>query len=242
MARNRDLYMRKHHSLAAALCGALADGLGLRAPRARRAVAARPLGAPLLAPRHRDADAAPRRGSARGCRHLQPRGRREEAHLAHRSRSGSSAYASTSPFCARNSATRRRASTTSIRACARSSAPKKRVSTSSAGIERQPRGPQREPREAGRREQQLAGHRDGRQDRGQLGEPPPLEAGAEQVARQEVHHREHRDVGPAQRDPRSGDPEAGGRLRARATRAARCSPPARCRPPAGCGPSRARAP
>ena len=68
LARNRDLYMRKHHSARRGRGRALAHRLELLAARARGAGAARALRAALLAPRHRHPAPAARRGPARGGR------------------------------------------------------------------------------------------------------------------------------------------------------------------------------
>ena len=113
LARNRDLYMRKHHSRGRRARGALADRLDLRAARARGARAARAT-PPRRYWRHVTATLHPERGE----------GLREAADEYNRapttpqmSRSGSSAYASTSPCPARKAATRRRASASSARAC-----------------------------------------------------------------------------------------------------------------------------
>ena len=73
LSRNRDRYMRKHHSAAGGRRGARADGVGLRGARARGARAARPRPAALLAPRHRDAAPGSGRGPARGRDRSQPR-------------------------------------------------------------------------------------------------------------------------------------------------------------------------
>ena len=72
LSRNRDLYMRKHHSATRRARLALADRLDLRPARARRARAARPFAAALLAARDRDAASGARRGTARGRGGVQP--------------------------------------------------------------------------------------------------------------------------------------------------------------------------
>ncbi len=74
LARNRDLYMRKHHSPAAAWAvrWLTAWPYAVRALAATRA--AGPLAAALLAARDRDAQTLTRRGAARGRGAVQPRG------------------------------------------------------------------------------------------------------------------------------------------------------------------------
>ena len=64
LSRNRDLYMRKHHTPARRARGALADSSLLRGARTRGVAAAWTLGQALLAPRHRDAVSLPGRGTA----------------------------------------------------------------------------------------------------------------------------------------------------------------------------------
>ena len=71
-SRNRDKYMRKHHSAALGVARALADRVDLRLARGRRARAARPQRQALLQARQRDAVPAPRRGPGRGRRGVQP--------------------------------------------------------------------------------------------------------------------------------------------------------------------------
>ena len=73
LSRNRDLYMRKHHSHAAGVGRAAAHSVHLCGARARRARAAAPRRAPLLAPCDRDAAARARRRAARGRARAQPR-------------------------------------------------------------------------------------------------------------------------------------------------------------------------
>ena len=75
MSRNRDRYMRKHHSRCGRARGARADRAHVRAraPRRRSSLPGHDA-APLLAPRHRDAAPRSRRGAARGRRGTQPRG------------------------------------------------------------------------------------------------------------------------------------------------------------------------
>ena len=73
LSRNRDRYMRKHHSAAAAAAVRAAHGVGLRGALARGARAPRPRPAALLAPRDRDAAPGSRRGPARGRGRAQPR-------------------------------------------------------------------------------------------------------------------------------------------------------------------------
>ena len=132
MARNRDLYMRKHHSPAAARAvrWLTAWSYSLRA----LAALVLPGRSPRRYWRHVTATLSP--SAAKGCarprtpttaRHSR---RREDAHKSLR---GSSAYASTSPCPARNAATRRRPSATSALACSRSWGLTKRVAASSAG-------------------------------------------------------------------------------------------------------------
>ena len=58
-------------------------------------------------------------------------------------------------------------------------------------------------------QQQLARDRDARQDRRQLGQPPPFEADCEERAREHVHDREHRHISAAQGDTGARDPEPG---------------------------------
>ena len=73
LSRNRDRYMRKHHSPRRRGRRALADGVDLRAARRAPRSSCRATPAALLAPRDRDAASGPRRGPARGGGRLQPR-------------------------------------------------------------------------------------------------------------------------------------------------------------------------
>ena len=198
MARNRDLYMRKHHSAAAAravrwltawpyalralaaiaLPGHSPRATGATSPRRcdRRAAraCARPPSATTAKPRRTREPVLKDAGSVayRGRRARRPRVRQ-------RSFRGSSAYSSTSPCPARKAATRRRPSAISARAWLRSSAAKKRVSTSSTGTSASHARAAR-AREAAGRQQQLAGDRDAGEDRRQQRQTPPLEADGEQ--------------------------------------------------------------
>ena len=71
-SRNRDKYMRKHHTAVLGMDRALADGVDLRLAGRRRARAPRPQREALLQARQRDAVPAPRRGPGRGRRGVQP--------------------------------------------------------------------------------------------------------------------------------------------------------------------------
>ena len=154
----------------------------------------------------------PRRGAARGGRELQ------RSDVAERVLG----VGLSSPCRAREAATRRRASAASARASARSCGWKKRVSSSSGRDQRQPAMPRRQADGAVVGQQQLAGYRDAAEDRGELREAPPLEADAEQPAREQRMTPQHRDVGAAQRDARAGDAQPR-RVAARAPAAARRS-------------------
>ncbi len=73
LSRNRDLYMRKHHSRAAAWAVRLLTAFTYARASGRRTGAPAPRRAPLLASRDRDAVPRARRGPARGRDGAQPR-------------------------------------------------------------------------------------------------------------------------------------------------------------------------
>ena len=183
LARNRDLYMRKHHSAAAARAVRWLTAWAY----ALRALAALVLpGRPraLLAPRH--GDAAPERGEGlrEAAERLQPLAAEElEAPLpavrGYASRSGSSAYASTSP-CPAAEVGHPPAGVGEQRAGAGQLVRVRRSGSAAAAPGRAPATPARERARRGRvgRQQQLAGDGDAAEDRGQLRQPPPLEADA----------------------------------------------------------------
>ena len=72
LSRNRDLYMRKHHTAPAAWAVRLLTAFTYARARSGRARAAAPRRAPLLAPRDRDALPVAQRGPARGGVRAQP--------------------------------------------------------------------------------------------------------------------------------------------------------------------------
>ena len=74
LSRNRDRYMRKHHSRDRRAQRAVAHRMDLRRPDRRRGGRPRPRSAALLAPRARHAAPRARRGPARGRLRAQPRG------------------------------------------------------------------------------------------------------------------------------------------------------------------------
>ena len=77
------------------------------------------------------------------------------------------------------------------------------------GDEREPHDARREASQAVARQQQLARDGDTDEDRRQLRQAAPFEADPEEAAREQVHGREHRHVGAAQRDARTRYPQAG---------------------------------
>ncbi len=110
LSRNRERYMRKHHSLPVGADRALADGVDVRAAGDGGLRAAAPRPGALLAARQRDAPPRPRRGAARGGRRLQPRrsapvsGRRCAAAAASGSRVAPSPPAAPAPAGGRSAA------------------------------------------------------------------------------------------------------------------------------------------
>ena len=73
LSRNRDRYMRKHHGPSAARTVRWLTSFTYAMRALAALVAARPRGAPLRAPRPRDAVPGPRRGAGRERGRLQPR-------------------------------------------------------------------------------------------------------------------------------------------------------------------------